>query len=128
MGWQECVNRLSGTIRTMPFFHKDKGEGVKFAKFSHSESERELHVIQNGSVQPSMPRDTSGWTSDGDDWDNLRYVDEISERGQQTNPRERISEWQAGWNVTNAIQVSVVIIIIIFFFNFFLREDQGAFL
>ena len=109
MGWQECVNRLSGTIRTISFFHKDKGESVKFAKFSHSESERELRVIQNGSVQTSMPRDTSGCTSDGDGWDSFEYVDEISEQSHQGNPRERISEWQAGWNVTNAIQVTITI-------------------
>ena len=107
MGWRECVDRLSVTMKTIPFLQKDKDENVNFAKFSHSESERELHVIQNGSVQTSMPRDSSDWTSDGDDWDRFRYVDELSEQSPHSNPREKISEWQAGWNVTNAIQVSV---------------------
>ncbi|XP_076462094.1 vesicular inhibitory amino acid transporter-like [Babylonia areolata] len=105
MGWRDCVHRFSDSLRTLPFLHKATDEKVQFAKFSHSESERELHVLQNGSVQTSMPReDTSGCSSDGDEWDRFRYVDELSEHGHYGNPRERISEWQAGWNVTNAIQ------------------------
>ncbi|KAK7491943.1 hypothetical protein BaRGS_00016789, partial [Batillaria attramentaria] len=104
MGWRDCMTRISCNIRTLSLGRGEKDENVQFVKFSHSESERELHVIQNGSVQTNMRNSTSGWTSDGDEWDNFRYVDEVSDRDNTGDPRERISEWQAGWNVTNAIQ------------------------
>ncbi|KAL8581583.1 hypothetical protein ACOMHN_049140 [Nucella lapillus] len=105
MGWKDCVHRVSDSLRSIPFRPRQGDEHLQFAKFSHAESERELHVLQNGSVQPSMPTDTSGCSSsDSDEWERFRYADEVSDPDNYGNPRERISEWQAGWNVTNAIQ------------------------
>jgi hypothetical protein len=116
MGWQECVSRFSApvrSLRTLPFLQsrQAKDENLQFAKFSHYEPDKELNVLQNGSASSgtSVKRENSGWSIEGDDWDNFRYehVDEVTDHGHGGNPNERISEWQAGWNVTNAIQVGL---------------------
>lgn len=82
------------TVRSCLPIIGTKEETVNFVKFSNSENERELSEIANGTanLQHNFAADQN-YSSDCDG-------------DSSHNPRNKISEWQAGWNVTNAIQVS----------------------
>ncbi|XP_050400510.1 vesicular inhibitory amino acid transporter [Patella vulgata] len=89
--------RVGRMLRTARSYLPRKGtaeEKVNFALFSNSESEKELSTLQNGSIRKSS------WPDDRSQSGSV--VDELSDFN--VNPKDKISEWQAGWNVTNAIQ------------------------
>ncbi|KAL8601042.1 hypothetical protein ACOMHN_030699 [Nucella lapillus] len=105
MGWQDCVSRLSDSLRAAPFLHlTDSEESQQLNTPRHPANVHELRVLQNGSAQQSIPREASGDWVPEDEWEGSRCVEDWAEGGPGTSPRQRISEWQAGWNVTNAIQ------------------------
>lgn len=92
------VDRITSAARTLRSYLPVRGtkeEKINFVKFSHSESEKELSELgDEGKENGTIP---DGYRSEGD----------MSEkRGSgATSQRHRITEWQAAWNVTNAIQV-----------------------
>ena len=73
-------------------------EQLHFAKFGRKPHDTELSNLNNGAEGGGLNRvDSAG---DGDD---------ESCGGEFGSSRHKISEWQAGWNVTNAIQGMFVV-------------------
>ena len=70
-----------------PCFHGTDEEKIKFARYERFEDDQELEVA-------------SGWT-DADNDDSAIATATNNNTDERDNT---ISEWQAGWNVTNAIQ------------------------
>ncbi|XP_071117396.1 vesicular inhibitory amino acid transporter-like [Haliotis cracherodii] len=97
-GWR---NRTLGLVQSarslLPRRARTTEETVNFAKCS--ESEREMSVLENGTGHnlASLGR---GYSREGGE-DDMEQADEVEV---SSHPRNKISEWQAGWNVTNAIQ------------------------
>ena len=93
-------DRLGHMLRTARSFLPRKGtaeEKVNFVHFSYSESEKELSTLQNCGIQ------RASWSNGS--LDARSVVDEMPNCN--SNPKDQLSEWQAGWNVTNAIQVTI---------------------
>lgn len=105
MGLKDKLVHITEGIRSRLFVSRgDKVERVQFAKYSHSESEHELNVLHNGNSFTGKCTDTY-LSTPADDWGNFGHIDEFSQPGEAGPKQDKISEWQAGWNVTNAIQV-----------------------
>ena len=98
------------SLRSALPFGKTDSESVNFARFQDEPStpmgdSTELKNIQNGGVAAKQ----SGYktTSNGDcSQDNGGYGNLQQDYTEDVNAQDKITEWQAGWNVTNAIQVS----------------------
>ena len=74
---------------------KQRDEELHFAKFGRKMNDTELSSLNNG-------------TEGGGGMQRIDSVgdDDDGGGGEFGNSKHKISEWQAGWNVTNAIQVS----------------------
>ena len=105
-------NLLGGSVRAMRsiFPTSSNDEKINFARFKNENCPTDTTELTNfhanGAVSKGMPGDDK----DSDKCENgtpfPTYIeDDVGSEDQ--NERNQISEWQAGWNVTNAIQVSV---------------------
>ena len=86
-------------------FHNDSfiGETCK------GKDSTELSSLQNGKAKSNV--DSNGAVSrEGDGWPDGGYTGilEVDDEDKKTK-RNKISPWQAGWNVTNAIQVTIFV-------------------
>ncbi|EEC17049.1 hypothetical protein IscW_ISCW022716 [Ixodes scapularis] len=106
----QLLYRLTGFVQKAKSYmpgacgDEDPGEQTHFAKHGHSRADTEL-----SNFQPLDETGESGFAetelTEGTGMNGLgprRSVDCVDEFGGKEG--EKISEWQAGWNVTNAIQ------------------------
>lgn len=101
-------------FRSLVPFGSASEETFSFARFHNEPDDTELACFQSNGVakediKDSVPRPAKASSVDGKGRPELLAETgaghgEASVEGSQLN---RISEWQAGWNVTNAIQVLV---------------------
>ena len=102
----------SGIRSVRAFFSGGQDETVGFVRF-HDEQEAvdssELNVVANGSLFSKDPNahDAYGWT-DGEVPMGTEHPTEVPKDPEKETRKNQITEWQAGWNVTNAIQVGFI--------------------
>lgn len=95
-----AISRTFRYIRSfIPVAFATKEERLNFVKYSNSENEKELSVFANGTANCELA-DAALQNEKSDS--NAKDVEVDG-----TDKRNHISEWQAGWNVTNAIQVVI---------------------
>ncbi len=106
-----AIRTIRGTLRTI-FTSGPKDETSNFVKFQDEPAydTTEMAKIANGSVGESGGYGTECVREDEPDkyWEKENGFLGVQEDGVEKDvraSRNRISEWQAGWNVTNAIQV-----------------------
>lgn len=105
-------------FRSLVPFGSASEETFSFARFHNEPDDTELSCFQSNGVAKEgikdsvPPRPAKGSSADGrgPPEESLAEIghDHGAGREEEGSQLNRISEWQAGWNVTNAIQVSVV--------------------
>ncbi|GFR91002.1 vesicular inhibitory amino acid transporter-like [Elysia marginata] len=120
MGWRDRLNLLTTNARLAWQLRSSKHdeEKIRFARHPSQDQSLECHAMRNGSTFSKAYADsavhrnggsltddkTKSYRENGDNMDCQQddlFLEEAEIGG---DPRDKITEWQAGWNVTNAIQ------------------------
>ena len=103
-------NLLGGSVRALRSIFPTglNEEKINFARFRNdacptTDATELSNFHANGSVSKGTPGDEKGPYENGGTPFPTYVEEDTASEGQDT--RNQISEWQAGWNVTNAIQV-----------------------
>ena len=99
--------RTVGSV--LPLSGNKDGENINFARFNDEPTTptrdvTELKNIQNGTV---TSKDARGYQNGECPQENGAAYKSFEEQDytEDVQEQDKITEWQAGWNVTNAIQV-----------------------
>ena len=97
---------LGGVLRNIRSFLPRSGNSEEKFNFVRFTDETELNTLSNGSIsKEGTPGDEKGGSLEYTNGSVAKLEDQ-SDEGAQARQRNQISALQAGWNVTNAIQVS----------------------
>lgn len=98
--WQSIKSFLPGACG-------DRTELDHFAKHGHNKTDTELSSFRHTDEDGQGEQKIAGTEDYPDDWQPNGPVSEGGGfEGEFGGKGSKIDEWQAGWNVTNAIQVS----------------------
>ena len=99
----------------LPSACAEAAEKVHFNRHGHGRGEHEMSSFRSfdrPDGQMGGPEGFTEFNGEMDEYDPSKMNGMLSEGGGEFEgggkPGAKISEWQAGWNVTNAIQVSLI--------------------
>ena len=94
---------LGGLARSVRSFFpgRDKEESIGFVRFTDQGTEAEFGSYANGTVGDGE----GGYQESGGGKGFMGVQEDEISTDHDRSKRNRITAWQAGWNVTNAIQV-----------------------
>lgn len=103
---------LQDKIQThLPSACQEAAEKIHFSRHGHGQGDHEMASFRSFDRPEGAGGPSQGYSEFGevDECDTEKMNGMIhGEFGEGGKPGAKISEWQAGWNVTNAIQVIII--------------------